>query len=218
MRNPFICRAVLTALRPICVPPGALDTFVLTGAIKLYREQKTGKADRFKHHTMLVHQSVKQADHRELADAIRDLWRTAGYYGAGGLRRLEAVFEDDVRPVMEARADGEPIPASFADVKPYVGEVVTRIEGSANDPVLIVNGDADAAKENVDFDRRSLWRILAGGAKLSRGFTVEGLNAARHLISTTRSRPPAARRSSSAPRWSAMPRSRTASRRSRPTV
>jgi hypothetical protein len=153
----------------------ALDMFVLTGAIKLYREKATSKAGRFKHHTMLVHESVKQADHRELADAIRDLWRTAGYYGAGGLRRLEALFEADVRPVMEARADDEPIPASFADVKPFVGEVVTRIEGSANDPVLIVNGDADAAKEDVDFDRRSLWRILLGGAKLSRGFTVEGL-------------------------------------------
>ena len=153
----------------------ALDMFVLTGAIKLYREQAASQHGRFKHHTMLVHESVKQADHRELADAIRDLWRTSGYYGAGGLRRLEMLFDDDVRPVMEARANGEPIPTSFSDVRPFVGEVVTRIEGPANDPVLIVNGDADAAKENVDFDRRSLWRILVGGAKLSRGFTVEGL-------------------------------------------
>ena len=153
----------------------ALDTFVLTGAIKLYREQGTGKNARFEHHTMLVHESVKQADHRELADAIRDLWRTSGYYGASGLKRLEALFDDDLRPVMEARADGEPVPAEFADIKPFIGTVATRIEGSANDPVLIVNGDADAAKEDVDFDRRSLWRILVGGAKLSRGFTVEGL-------------------------------------------
>lgn len=153
----------------------AIDMFVLTGAIKLYREQVTGDAGRFKHHTMLVHESVKQADHRDLADAIRDMWRTAGYYGAGGLRRLEALFEDDVRLVMDERADGEPIPDSFADIKPFVGEVVTRIEGAANDPVLVVNGDADAAKEDVDFDRRSLWRVLVGGAKLSRGFTVEGL-------------------------------------------
>ena len=149
--------------------------FVLTGAIKLYREQATGKSERFKHHTMLVHESVKQADHRDLADAIRDLWRTSGYYGASGLRRLEALFDDDIRPVMEARAEGEPIPASFADIKPFIGTVATRIEGSANDPVLIVNGDEDAAKEDVNFDRRSLWRILVGGAKLSRGFTVEGL-------------------------------------------
>lgn len=153
----------------------ALDLFVLTGAVKLYREQATGNADRFKHHTMLVHESVKQADHRELADSIRDLWRTSGYYGAGGLRRLEALFEKDLLPVMQARADGEPIPATFDEVKPFVGTVVTRIEGSANNPVLVVNGDKDVANEDVDFERRSVWRILVGGTKLSRGFTVEGL-------------------------------------------
>ncbi|MCW3045756.1 MAG: sle [Solirubrobacterales bacterium] len=153
----------------------ALDQFVLTGAIKLYREQVDGQAGRFKHHTMLVHESVKQADHRDLADAIRDLWRTAGYYGAGGLRRLEELFDRDVLPVMEVRSEGEPVPASFSDVKPFVGEVVTRIEGSANDPALIVNGDKDAAREDVDFERRAVWRILVGGTKLSRGFTVEGL-------------------------------------------
>lgn len=153
----------------------ALDVFVLTGAIKLYREQIESRPGRFKHHTMLVHESVRQADHRELADNIRDLWRTAGYYGAGGLRRLEELFDRDVRPVMDARSEGELVPAAFSDVKGFVGEVVTRIEGSANDPVLIVNGDKDVAKEDVDFERRAVWRILVGGAKLSRGFTVEGL-------------------------------------------
>lgn len=153
----------------------AIDAFVLTGAIKLHREHVTSTNGRFKHHTMLVHESVKQADHRELADTIRDLWRTSGYYGAGGLKRLETLFDEDIKPVMNARADDEPVPAAFADVKPYVGEVVTRIEGSANDPVLIVNGDKDAAKEDVDFERRAVWRILVGGTKLARGFTVEGL-------------------------------------------
>ena len=153
----------------------ALDAFVLMGAIKLFREQTSGKAGRFTHHTMLVHESVKQADHRELADRIRDLWRTAGYYGAGGLKRLESLFERDALPVMNVRSQGEPVPSSFSDVKPFIGEVVTRIEGSSNDPVLIVNSDKDAATEEVDFERRAEWRILVGGAKLSRGFTIEGL-------------------------------------------
>lgn len=153
----------------------ALDAFVLSGAIKLFREQADNKPGRFEHHTMLVHESVKQADHRELADLIRELWRTAGYYGSGGLKRLQTLFECDALPVLDARAEGEQAPASFADVKPFVGEVVTRIEGSANDPVLIVNSDKDAATEELDFDRRPQWRILVGGAKLSRGFTIEGL-------------------------------------------
>jgi hypothetical protein len=153
----------------------AIDAFVLAGAIKLYREHVSGNKGRFKHHTMLVHESVKQADHRELADTIRDLWRTSGYYGGGGLKRLERLYDRDIRAVMDVRAEGEAVPSTFAEVKPFIGEVVTRIEGSANDPVLVVNGDKDAAKEDVDFERRKVWRILVGGAKLARGFTIEGL-------------------------------------------
>ncbi|MCE3556453.1 Z1 domain-containing protein, partial [Pseudonocardia sp. RS11V-5] len=30
-------------------------------------------------------------------------------------------------------------------------------------------------QQNLDFDRNDVWRVLVGGAKLSRGFTVEGL-------------------------------------------
>lgn len=47
--------------------------------------------------------------------------------------------------------------------------------GSGGSPVLIVNGDKDIAQEALDFDAHDVWRILVGGTKLSRGFTVEGL-------------------------------------------
>jgi Z1 domain len=153
----------------------ALDMFVLTGAIKLFREQAGKSPGRFKHHTMLVHESVKQADHLQLAEEIRRLWRDAGYYGASGQDRLKKLFETDVEEVMAARHEGEQVPGGFSDIKPFIGTVVARIEGGADDPVLIVNGDKEAAKEEVDFDSRGVWRILIGGAKLSRGFTVEGL-------------------------------------------
>ncbi|HEY5977766.1 MAG TPA: Z1 domain-containing protein [Solirubrobacterales bacterium] len=152
----------------------ALDLFVLTGAIKLYRE-KAEKGRRFKHHTMLIHESVKQADHRELADDVREMWEGSGYWGASGRVRLEDLFHSDVAEVMEARHGEAEVPVEFDAIKPYVGTAVTKIEGSQNDPVLIVNGDKEAAKEEVDFDSRPVWRILVGGAKLSRGFTVEGL-------------------------------------------
>lgn len=153
----------------------ALDMFVLTGAVKLFREVAGEEPGRFKHHTMLVHESVRTADHRALADEIRDLWGSADYYGASGFQRLESLFDDDALPVVAARSEGELVPPSFAAIKPYIGEVVKRIEGSANDPVLVVNSDKEASVEDVDFDRRAVWRILVGGAKLSRGFTVEGL-------------------------------------------
>ena len=45
------------------------------------------------------------------------------------------------------------------------------------DPVLIVNSDKDIQdqQKKLDFEADKVWRILVGGTKLSRGFTVEGL-------------------------------------------
>ena len=40
---------------------------------------------------------------------------------------------------------------------------------------LSVNSDKEVEQASLDFDRTSTWRILIGGAKLSRGFTIEGL-------------------------------------------
>lgn len=153
----------------------ALDMFILTGMVKLFRENVAKTPGRFRHHTMLVHESVKQADHRELAKVIRELWHTAGFHSSRGLERLRRLFESDLLPVMHARADGEPVPATFDDIKPFLGEVTRRIEGPPNDPVLIVNADKEVVVEDVDFERRPLWRVLVGAAKLSRGFTIEGL-------------------------------------------
>ena len=48
----------------------------------------------------------------------------------------------------------------------------------AANPVIIVNGDSDKYFEQLglDFDRTPhVWKILVGGTKLSRGFTIEGL-------------------------------------------
>ena len=135
----------------------ALDAFVLTGAIKLYREpQEARTAVSSTTRCSCTSRSAGRA--RDLADAIRDLWRTAGYYGA---RRPEAprgccsttTSSGHGRP-RGRRALSRP---AFADVKPFIGRSRhAGIEGSANDPVLIVNGDKDAAKEDVDFDRRRL--------------------------------------------------------------
>jgi len=169
----------------------AVDTYVLTGAVKLFRENADATLH-FEHHTMLVHESHKQENHRMLADELRTLWKEAGYIGAAGHKRLEKLFVQDVQPVMKARENVTlkcakeqkvrpvlyPRPASYADVKPFVSQVVAKVEGAANDPVMIVNGDKEAATEDVSFDKRAVWRILVGGTKLSRGFTIEGLTVA----------------------------------------
>ncbi|MFF8411923.1 Z1 domain-containing protein [Streptomyces omiyaensis] len=153
----------------------AMDMFVLTAAMKLYREDKGGLGDRyFQHHTMLIHESVRQDDHRQLLGRVTGLWWNAGYLGATGRERLRTLFEDDVAPVSAVRADGQAVPASFEDLAPYIGPAAIRIGGD-DKPIIVVNGDKDIETGEADFDKRSIWKILIGGQKLARGFTVEGL-------------------------------------------
>lgn len=79
----------------------ALDTFVLTGAIKKYREKKDGLE--FKHHTMLVHHSVSKDDHRLLVRRIESLWKKAGYDSPSSYSlRLQKLLDDDILPVWKA--------------------------------------------------------------------------------------------------------------------
>ncbi len=154
----------------------ALDTFVLTGAVKLWRESRSGRVHRFGHHTMLVHESVKQAEHDELARFIHHTWQRAGYSTPAGGRRLHDLWRDDILPVSRARADGEPVPEDFGELRPHIGTAVDRISAGGA-PVVVVNGDKDSdyTQAALDFQAHDVWKILVGGTKLSRGFTVEGL-------------------------------------------
>jgi hypothetical protein len=153
----------------------ALDAFLLSGALKLYREKHSAGDLRFRHHTMLIHESVRTADHRDLADLVRAVWNRASYMTPAGLKRLQVLMENDFRAVSLARAPELPFPATFEDLKPFIGDALSRVHESGGNPVLIVNGDKDIVQQNLDFEMRSIWHILVGGTKLSRGFTIEGL-------------------------------------------
>ena len=48
----------------------ALDAYVLSGALKLFRAATLGNPKLSRHHTMLVHESVKTAEHEALAADI----------------------------------------------------------------------------------------------------------------------------------------------------
>jgi hypothetical protein len=169
----------------------AIDTFVLTGAIKLFRREPCGEP--FRHHTMLVHESVKMADHATLANEIRELWKLAGYNNTVGSERLQRLFETDMRPVSEAlheravrtaEAVGHPaptvlpMPQTFEELNSggWIGKALDLIDAGTS-PVIVVNGAAekDYEQDALDFQTNNVWKILVGGAKLSRGFTVEGL-------------------------------------------
>ena len=152
----------------------AIDAFVLAGAIKLYREEAENKQGTFRHHTMLVNESFKRNDHAETAEIVKSIWDSAGYLSGFGYERLRDLYQRDFLPVCEARGEGEPFPDDFDELREPLGEAIRRIWGTGS-PVIVVNSDKDLNQEAIDFDKRSVWRILVGGAKLSRGFTVEGL-------------------------------------------
>jgi hypothetical protein len=152
----------------------ALDAWVLSGAIKKYREAKS--EIRYRHHTMLVHESVSVNAHADTAADVRSLWGKAKFNSSEGFARLKKLYDKDFRPVMHARAAGAPVPPTFDDLKPFVGMALAEITIDG-DPVLIVNSDKEIQdqQKKLDFEADKVWRILVGGTQLSRGFTVEGL-------------------------------------------
>ncbi|WP_326694826.1 Z1 domain-containing protein [Streptomyces sp. NBC_01766] len=152
----------------------AMDAYLLTGALKLYREEHGVSGGPFRHHTMLVHQSVKMAEHAALALRIQNMWHESGYQSAEGHARLSRLFRAEFQPY---GSDDLPNPASYEELKPYVYGARSRIQKGGT-PVIVVNGDKDSdfSQVDLDFDRTPhVWKILVGGTKLSRGFTVEGL-------------------------------------------
>ncbi|MET7661128.1 Z1 domain-containing protein [Streptomyces sp. NPDC005373] len=154
----------------------AMDAFVLSGALKLYRLAAGVPEKNFRHHTMLVHESVKMDDHAKLALRINTMWHEAPQTSAPGHARLAALRDSDFAPVSEARADGLPLPASYDELRQHVSRA-RQLIGSTGTPVIVVNGDSDRYFDqlDLDFDSSNVWKILVGGTKLSRGFTVEGL-------------------------------------------
>ena len=152
----------------------ALDTFVLTGAIKLWRQSQSQEF-KYKHHMMLVHESVKQQEHQALAALIKKVWDDADYNSPKSMVRLRELFENDIEVVTQSRDWGVSLPQDFSELKEYIGNCQNKILASNNDPLIIVNGSSDHDYQNVDFDKGEVWRILIGGTKLSRGFTIEGL-------------------------------------------
>lgn len=148
----------------------AIDAFVLSGAMKLYRQDKDANL-KFRHHTMLVHCSQYKNVHRREANAVEDLFCAGGYTGPAGLKRLQALYDKDYSQVSNARAGGLPVASRFSDLEKYIGPCLGLIQRSK--PVRVVNGDN--LDDTPDFDSTKVWSIIVGGAKLSRGYTVEGL-------------------------------------------
>jgi hypothetical protein len=154
----------------------AIDSFVLSAAIKVYRENVDGVS--FPHHTMLIHTAHQVARHDDFSSLVNQVLLDGAYRLRKGKERLESLWNADYLPVSLARpsryhtgGDVASLPTRFADLHRSIDRAVQRINDGGT-PVLIVNG---SKKEDPDFSSASTWKILIGGTKLSRGYTVEGL-------------------------------------------
>jgi hypothetical protein len=153
----------------------AIDAFVLTAAIKEFRaaRHKDLEFRHLRHHTMLVHDSPLTGKHEATANRIRRLWRSAGYDSPAAAGRLWEMLGRDYRPVWQDRGGEMKLPSSLAQLKTYLGLALQKIRKGEKDPVLVVNSAEGA--DVPDFDKGQVWKIIVGGTKLSRGYTVEGL-------------------------------------------
>ncbi|MCG2620859.1 Z1 domain-containing protein [Arthrobacter sp. I2-34] len=155
----------------------ALDAFVLAGALKLYRRQTLGDESLFRHHTMLIHESHLTGAHLLTLESVKSAWKGNAYRSPAAMSRLRNLWNSDFSLTSKARQEpGFPSPASFEELSSCIADAVQLIEAGRS-PVVLVNGSKESEYQQADinFGRRAVWKILVGGAKLSRGFTVEGL-------------------------------------------
>ena len=149
----------------------ALDAFILSGAIKLYRE-KEWNVPAFTHHTMLIHTSTLKDDHEKDVQRVVDLLKhRCDYSGKIGKNRLKKLYEED----FSKKTEGFEV-IEFENLIPFIDETnskITDVSGNTRSAILKVNGARDG--EDPDFSAGPVWKILVGGAKLSRGYTIEGL-------------------------------------------
>jgi hypothetical protein len=153
--------------------PKAIDSFILSGAIKLYRKAN-GLSLKINHHTMLIHRSVKKSEHAADKELVERIYNNAGIGTAEFYDRLETLWTTDFLPVSTHQNPAAPMPVNFEALRIYIDQCVTRIEASG-EAVRVVNSDAKWEGHLPNFDRDNVWAILVGGSKLSRGYTVEGL-------------------------------------------
>ncbi|MFD7676205.1 Z1 domain-containing protein [Streptomyces anulatus] len=141
----------------------ALDMFVLTGAVKLFR-QSASRDYHYRYHSMLVLERDREVQRQLLSGGLLRLWQEARYDSAAGTQRLSRLFDAELRRPSGSYAEGIFLPAAFDELRPYIHHAATRIDTS---PSLAKRmGDAHQQR----------WRILVDGVSVPQGdLEVEGL-------------------------------------------
>jgi hypothetical protein len=158
----------------------ALNAFILTCAIRIYRGQEKS------HNSMLVHVTRYTAVQSYVSQLIKDYITVAQHclrYGEGNapnslIDQLHDLWEQDYCPTSKAIVGTKlqpdiPIP-TWSQIIPLLEKATAKIQ------VKEING---SAKDILDYwdNTDGLNVIAVGGNKLSRGLTLEGLSVSYYL-------------------------------------
>ncbi len=161
----------------------ALDAFLLSGAIKLYREKQmnVNYGDVFPHHTMLVHTSHKNQDQEDMAEKVQGVWDNSDYTGAG-LVRLKKLYEEDFKKtneLIEPYNTELKLPNDFNEIKKYIYVARDLIEQppdeNSDNIYILINQSNPTPSFNKNPGEPGVWKVLTGGNMLSRGYTIPDL-------------------------------------------
>lgn len=157
----------------------AIDCFVLSCAARNLRGHQR------EHKSMLVHVTpwnLTQAQvYEQIADHLFALKNEILYGLNGPVRdRFELLWDTRFVPASESlRESDDPPPIhSFDEIEPYLGDAVGAIE------TRMINGLSSDLLDYSEHGSLGLSVIVVGGAKLSRGLTLEGLSVSYYLRAT----------------------------------
>jgi hypothetical protein len=119
---------------------------------------------------MLVHTTRLRGAQRDLVEHLKVLWGECSFNAPGGMNELKALWERDFVRVSTATS-GAISPENFTILIPFLADAIKKIETGPS-VFLLVNSDSGTAP---DFNAGSVWKVIVGGNKLSRGYTIEGL-------------------------------------------
>jgi hypothetical protein len=157
----------------------AIASFIVTGAIKLFRLSMNDSYKKsYRHHTMLIHEAAFRGSHKKTEELVTKIWGNAEWRFDSGCELLKNAFNSFVPTMKDRGINQNETPKTFEDIEPFVKKAIDLMESEVysgeKSPILVVNGDAEV-EARLDFDHKATWKIVVGGAMLSRGFTIEGL-------------------------------------------
>lgn len=162
---------VPTPTRALTSPPKTLleafRSFLLVAAHHSLTRQR-GAKPKDRNRSMMVHPAVVTTSHKQyktwLDKGLKTLKSTVEKFQASNPAAAQALFKSEYDSLHKTFPDIRPLPELMAEL---VDEVFDELN------IVEVNGTKDA-EEKVNWKASRYW-VLVGGAKLDRGYTVEGL-------------------------------------------